>query len=52
VVLGFLVQRKLPLKHEFWMPEGKGPFPLVFGGFQWKSSMQDFSRSPGYDYLR
>jgi dienelactone hydrolase len=41
--------KQLPLNARVWMPEGKGPFPLVLV-VHGNHSMQDFS-DPGYDYL-
>ena len=41
--------KELPLNARVWMPEGKGPFPLVLV-VHGNHSMQDFS-DPGYDYL-
>jgi dienelactone hydrolase len=41
--------KELPINARVWMPEGKGPFPLVLV-VHGNHSMQDFS-DPGYDYL-
>lgn len=41
--------KELPLNARVWMPEGKGPFPLVLV-VHGNHLMQDFS-DPGYDYL-
>ncbi len=41
--------KELPINARVWMPEGKGPFPLVLV-VHGNHPMQDFS-DPGYDYL-
>jgi len=41
--------KELPRNARVWMPEGKGPFPLVLV-VHGNHPMQDFS-DPGYDYL-
>ncbi len=41
--------KELPINGRVWMPDGKGPFPLVLV-VHGNHSMQDFS-DPGYGYL-
>lgn len=41
--------KELPINARVWMPEGKGPFPIVLV-VHGNHPMQDFS-DPGYDYL-